>query len=383
MIKTMKKTVISLIVVLIFGMMNICGAMADDAEFVISLDKTELSPNNNSLEAIVDFAPSEVIKGVQGIVAYNRDVLEVERVEKGAVLIDGLVGDIDYTVPGKIAFSIVYSEPTQRQGNLCKVLFKLKNTTNSKKSEVRVKNVKIVDLNNNNKKPNDVYQYFDIVMPEKNPTPSPAAPPNPIGGGTSGPVSSAAPIITPIPEPTAEPVFDDVAGHWAEDDIKMLYLKGIVNGVTKNKFEPDRSITRAEFTKLVSVMLDLNVAMPNVFEDVAEDSWYRPYVMLAYTANLITGDGGYFRPNDNMTRTELAVIADRVCKYKGIETTPNKEVFFEDDSEIQEWAKENVYGAAGLGIVQGSENKFNPKSYTTRAQTAAVIRRLYNLINVK
>ena len=376
------------------------SAYAADVDFSITLDKAELTSIGETLEVSVDIEKSEAIRGIQGTIAYNRDVLEVEEAEKGAVIFDGLAGVIDYETAGKVNFSVVYAEPVVPSGNVCRLVFSLKSGTALNMSEIRIKNVKTVNADSESETQDDVYQVFDINLP-KEPLPAPSATPNNSGSsggtgssGSSGvtvrPTSEPQSTLTPSkpsaspkpsvsPEPV-QPVFDDTEGHWAKDDIEFLYSEGIVSGVTENTFEPDRSITRAEFTKLISVLMELNVAMPNVFNDVPQDSWFRQYVMLAYTAGFVTGSDGNFRPNDSMTRAELAVIADRVCSYAGMEEVSADSELFSDDAEIPSWAREGVYNASARGIVVGDQNKFDPNGITTRAQASAVIRRIYDLM---
>ena len=49
--------------------------------------------------------------------------------------------------------------------------------------------------------------------------------------------------------------FTDIKGHFAEEIIKDLASKGILKGVSEDKFEPDRAITRGEMAVIADRIL--------------------------------------------------------------------------------------------------------------------------------
>ena len=173
--------------------------------------------------------------------------------------------------------------------------------------------------------------------------------------------------------------FIDIAGHWAQADIEDMAGRGIVTGVTENTFEPERSVTRAEFATLVSRALKLSGdAIEKVtFEDVPEDEWYYPYVSFAAGAGLITGYNGQFRPDDRITREEMAVIIAKAYAFLGRAPQGGGLERFADKAEISEWACEPVDTAAAAGLISGvTPDTFAPCENTTRAQAVAVLKRL-------
>ncbi|MEI6309676.1 MAG: S-layer homology domain-containing protein, partial [bacterium] len=56
--------------------------------------------------------------------------------------------------------------------------------------------------------------------------------------------------------------FNDVFGHWAQADIMTLVDKGIISGYPDGSFQPDKSVTRAEFIKILAAALQLPQAAP-------------------------------------------------------------------------------------------------------------------------
>ena len=144
-----------------------------------------------------------------------------------------------------------------------------------------------------------------------------------------------------------------------------------MNGIGTNVFAPEKGLTRAELVKVVCIAADLKVesgATP--FKDVADSSWYAPYVAAAYNSGIINGiTAETFAPDEKVSRQDLCVILYRAMKNK---LSGNKE--FTDSSEIASYAKEAIGCFAGLGIVNGFEDgSFRPNDGCTRAQCAKII----------
>lgn len=175
--------------------------------------------------------------------------------------------------------------------------------------------------------------------------------------------------------------FTDTVGHWAADTINAMVDAGIVNGMTETTFEPDASITRAQFTKLVvaAMGLDTSAAYTGACTDVA-NGWYAPYVQAAETAGLIDANmvaGGTFLPDQPINREEMASLVVNAAKAKSLDATGGETAQFTDKANISAWADAYVAGAVKLGIVNGMDDgSFAPKADATRAQGATMISRL-------
>ena len=175
--------------------------------------------------------------------------------------------------------------------------------------------------------------------------------------------------------------FMDIAGHWAKDDIEAMAAKGIVSGVTATTFEPDRAITRAEFATLIVKALGLTNSATAGFMDVQDGEWYAPYVNAAAKAGLIVGSGGYFRPDDLITREEMAVIVAKTYAFGGGSARSGGLEHFTDTGAISEWAKPYVETVTGAGLISGmTADTFVPRENATRAQATSLLRRLLDLI---
>ena len=193
------------------------------------------------------------------------------------------------------------------------------------------------------------------------------------------------PEDTQTPENNAdEAVFADCIGHWGAEDIAFMHKNGYVKGMSETSFAPDNNVTRAEFAAMAVRVLGVEEAVyGGAFADVSADDWYAGVVEAAYKAGIIFGSDGLFRPNDNITREEMAVILMRVYRIGG-EYTAEGEAEFADSADISSWAAEAINSACELGLINGmGDGTFAPYGNTTRAQAATVLRRLLDKQQVK
>ena len=108
--------------------------------------------------------------------------------------------------------------------------------------------------------------------------------------------------------------FDDVpANAWYAKAVNTLASLGIISGVGDNKFEPERSITRAEFTAMAMKFAVGGEEGENIFSDVDEDDWFYEAVVNSIQYGWIHGYGdGTFRPNNPITRAEVTAIVNNM-----------------------------------------------------------------------
>ncbi|WP_052404386.1 S-layer homology domain-containing protein [Paenibacillus sp. FSL H7-0737] len=175
--------------------------------------------------------------------------------------------------------------------------------------------------------------------------------------------------------------FVDVpANHWASPAIQELAAKLYVQGTSKDKFEPNRAITRAEFTSMLVHSLGLTTRGDVSFADVAPSAWYAESISIAYKAGIVSGRSTTkFEPAAQITREEITVMLMKAYELKnGKVTVASTDVTFKDMKQVSFWAAASVKGAASLGLVQGqNEGLFAPKGVASRAEATQVI---YNLI---
>ena len=108
--------------------------------------------------------------------------------------------------------------------------------------------------------------------------------------------------------------FTDVpADAWCAEAVNTLASMGILQGVGKHQFAPDRAITRAEFTVIAMRFADLDTGGENIFSDVNADDWFYAQVIGSIRYGWINGyEDGTFRPNNTITRAEVTAIVNRM-----------------------------------------------------------------------
>lgn len=199
------------------------------------------------------------------------------------------------------------------------------------------------------------------------------------GAAGRGPVSVSVPQAEEPQTPDySASIYADVSDeHWAYESINELSRINIITGTGEGRFEPDRSVNRAEFITMIVRALDIEPTDENVMNDIKSDDWYCESVNAAAKAGLVSGFEGKFRPMDPITREEMAVILANAFKYKGVSADKADVKEFTDASDISFWAADDVNAMAASGMLSGFEDgSFRGKELTTRAQSAAVISRL-------
>lgn len=151
----------------------------------------------------------------------------------------------------------------------------------------------------------------------------------------------------------------------------FAYVQGYPNGTVK----PAGNITRAETAAILFRLMDdasrkTYYSTKSGFRDVASGSWYNTYVATLNNAGVITdSSNGCFRPNEAITRAELAAM---LAKFS--ETTGAANYF--NDVSAKYWAANAIAICAKLGWITGyPDGTFRPDKNVTRAELMAMINR--------
>ncbi|MCP1305664.1 glycerophosphodiester phosphodiesterase family protein [Paenibacillus tyrfis] len=183
--------------------------------------------------------------------------------------------------------------------------------------------------------------------------------------------------------------FADMTNHWAQADVELLANKLVVEGVSDNRFEGDRPITRSEFAALLVRALGLSPATAQGgFNDVPPGAWYAGDVATAAAAGLISGyEDGTFHPDRQIKREEQAAMLIRAMSYAGLETqisqAKQSEVLapFKDASSLG-WSKAEVTAAIHAGLMNGmTAETLEAGGIATRAQSAVMLKRFLSKAN--
>lgn len=208
------------------------------------------------------------------------------------------------------------------------------------------------------------------------------------GGGFSGGGSFGAskPVMsttkTDVETPSQGDVdisFTDINDHWAQKYALALAKNGIINGYDDGTFRPDNKVTRAELAKIIVGAFNVKSAGTSDFADVTPGAWYVPYIDAASSSGIVTGYNGNFNPDSAVTRQDAAIML-----YRAISLTHKLGIgytFFADETSIASYAAEMVSALAEIGIITGNEsNEFMPENNLTRAEASALISRAADYI---
>lgn len=159
---------------------------------------------------------------------------------------------------------------------------------------------------------------------------------------------------------------DTGVSKWLETDEHNAFLSGYPDG----SFQADKNMTRAEVAQMFyALLLDKNVTITKSFSDVEDDAWYAKAVNTMASLGMLEGyPDGTFRPDAPITRAEFTAIAlafaydpaSASCSYTDVNTSAWYYTYV---------AQATTYGWIG-GYPDGS---FRPNNSITRAEVAVIV----------
>ena len=225
------------------------------------------------------------------------------------------------------------------------------------------------------------------------------------GGGGGGGGGSVGGSIVSAPAPSASPQevasqsgnivdlpdsaelsseFTDMGGFaWADTAVNTLKKKGVVDGDGTGRFNPERPVTREEFTKIIVLAFELlRTSAISDFVDVPEDAWFAPYVASAKDCGVISGiSDSEFGSGTAITRQDMAVMLKRIYDMAGIVKKDGRIVDFKDFDSAADYARDAIISLNMAGVLNGDDDgNFNPTENVTRAQSAKAVYELLTVI---
>ena len=178
--------------------------------------------------------------------------------------------------------------------------------------------------------------------------------------------------------------FSDVKNHANKAAIEALASRGIINGMGKGTFMPNKTMTRAEFAAIVTRALGLAAKDTKAFTDVPSSKWYAGYIGTANSSGIVNGVGsGKFNPDGTITRQEAAAMVARAAKLCGLDTSMDaasvKDMLaqFGDYRSVASWAKEPMAFCYSVNILDQSDLNIEPTKAILRCEIAQM---LYNML---
>jgi 2',3'-cyclic-nucleotide 2'-phosphodiesterase (5'-nucleotidase family) len=171
----------------------------------------------------------------------------------------------------------------------------------------------------------------------------------------------------------ASSAFTDTVNHWAAKSVGFVVEKGLFSGTTQDTFSPNAAMTRG---MLVTVLYRLEGSPQGAtksFADVTADKYYANAVAWAAEKGVVTGMGGGFLPDTNISREQLAAI---LYRYAAPQQSTGDLTKYPDSGAVSTWAADAMKWAVGSGLLSGDTNgKLNPAGNATRAEVATILER--------
>lgn len=179
--------------------------------------------------------------------------------------------------------------------------------------------------------------------------------------------------------------FSDIKNHANKAAIEELASRGIINGMGKGTFAPNKTMTRAEFAAIVTRALGLAAKDTKAFTDVPSSKWYAGYIGTANSSGIVNGVGsGKFNPDGTITRQEAAAMVARAAKLCGLDpsmdeaATKDMLAQFGDYRSVASWAKEPMAFCYSVNILDQSDLNIEPTKAILRCEIAQM---LYNMLS--
>lgn len=178
--------------------------------------------------------------------------------------------------------------------------------------------------------------------------------------------------------------FDDIKNHKNKAEIEALAARGIINGKSEESFDPENTMTRAEFATIIVKALQLTAKNTVPFEDVAQNDWFYTYVNAAYENGIVNGvSEKHFNPHGTITKQEAAVMLSRSANILKMNTQMElmaaRDILagFTDYVKTEQWAIIELAFCYDKGIIESEEMEISPKKAVKRCEIAQMV---YNLL---
>lgn len=165
---------------------------------------------------------------------------------------------------------------------------------------------------------------------------------------------------------------------WAREAVQKAYEYGLMNGMPDGAFGTGRDITRQEFVKVLCVLMGWEQeTSPAPFDDTAS-AWGAGYIAAAARHGAVDA-GGPFRPDEAVTRREMAVMLVRALGLTDL-ADPDLPLPFTDVTEDAGY----IAVAYDIRMTNGiSDTAFGPEDHAAREQAAAMLVRVYERVHAK
>ena len=173
--------------------------------------------------------------------------------------------------------------------------------------------------------------------------------------------------------------FTDVSGHWVDSELGWPSSTGIIKGVSKTKFAPDNNLTKEQAIVLTYRTLKVYTSR------YLPSNWAKQEVYAATEQGLVPSNlqQDYTKTISRNDVLQMVVTLLEQSSGKTIDEIMAEKGVSPDPSAFTDTTDPTVLAVNALDIIRGvGDNKFSPEGTLTRAQIAAIINRVANVLNV-
>ncbi len=183
-------------------------------------------------------------------------------------------------------------------------------------------------------------------------------------------------VYSPVEQVVHNP-FSDMDGHWAKKQVGQLAAAGVISGFSDGTFRPRAEVTREQYLSMLVKKLNIPVQpYALAFDDVLTSRWSRANIETAAALGWIANDEASFKPNQPVTREEVAVWTARALALAEQEDALAN---VKDRLTIQRDYRGLIGAVIAKEIIIGYEDgSFKPKRTLTRAEAAVILTRVDN-----
>ena len=130
-----------------------------------------------------------------------------------------------------------------------------------------------------------------------------------------------------LPAQAAQAEYTDVKGHYAQKAIETWSDYGVLKGYPDGTFQPNGTVTRAEFAVVLDRIMGYRRIAENTFTDLSEDQWYTRPILRLVAEGVFTQQAGAMEPNQLITRQETFAA---LARFFALEESDKATVFYDD-----------------------------------------------------
>jgi len=169
--------------------------------------------------------------------------------------------------------------------------------------------------------------------------------------------------------------FSDMPAGETGQMLQRAVDNGLLGGMPDGTIRPDDSLTRAQLAAIINRAFgSASKADVSRFSDIKETDWYYQDIAKAVKMGTLVGENGLMQPNRTITKQEAFAILTRAFKLPGGSVEDLKS--FADNSQVSDWAKQVIAAIVKGGYYAGVNGKLEAQKAITRAEFASVMDKL-------